>query len=96
MGYIDKLKLIYLQQTVVTGLITQNDFFINDVENWINSIIKKSFRNLFNTHICRYKDYKNKKIRVAGSVGYYFNKQLIEVAAEFNLKIDQIEKEQEK
>jgi hypothetical protein len=55
-------------------------------------MIKKTFRDLFKIHICKYSNYQKEKIRVTGSVAYYFKKQLIEVASEFNLEIDLIVK----
>ena len=58
----------------------------------INNLIKKSFSDLFLHHITKYEDYTDLKIRVTGSVGFYFQNQLKEVAKDFNAHIDFIEK----
>jgi N-acetylglucosamine kinase-like BadF-type ATPase len=65
---------------------------VNSNDSYVNKIIKKTFRDLFKIHICKYKNYQKHKIRVTGSIGYHFKKQLIEAASEFNAKIDLIEK----
>ncbi|MFC2152470.1 ATPase [Bacteroidota bacterium] len=59
---------------------------------FVNSIITKSFTDLFEKHITKYDDYQNQNIRIAGSVGYYFQDDLQKIAKEFNTKIDLFEK----
>lgn len=58
----------------------------------MNTLVKKSFSDLFINHITKYENYNNFKIRVTGSVGFHFQNQLKEVAKEFNAHIDLIEK----
>ena len=58
----------------------------------MNTLVKKSFTDLFLNHITKYENYNNFKIRVTGSIGFYFQNQLKEVAKEFNAHIDLIEK----
>ena len=58
----------------------------------MNTLVKKSFSDLFINHITKYENYNNFKIRVTGSIGFYFQNQLKEVAKEFNAHIDLIEK----
>lgn len=62
-----------------------NDLIISDM-------IRKSFTDLFTSQITKYKSYINCKIRVAGSVGFYFKDQLKEVAKRYNSNIDLIER----
>lgn len=57
-------------------------------DSTIEKIIMKSFTDLFLNHITKYDNYENYKIRVTGSVGFYFQEQLKEVAKEFNTQID--------
>ncbi|PLX16042.1 MAG: hypothetical protein C0597_08165 [Marinilabiliales bacterium] len=56
--------------------------------NVIQDIIYKSFNDLFNTHIIKYKNYHQYKIRATGSIAYYFKDYLNKVASEFNTSID--------
>ena len=87
------LHKIYKEPYPNRFLASFGEFILSHKSNsYINNIIKKAFRNLFEIHICKYNDYKNEKIRVTGSVGFHFKEQLNEVAAEFNLKIGLIEK----
>lgn len=98
--FMDKHKLskdeilhkVYKESYPNRFLASFTEFILSHSSNaYVNDIIKKTFRDLFKIHICKYKDYENRKIRVTGSVGYHFKKQLIEVATEFDLKIDLIE-----
>jgi N-acetylglucosamine kinase-like BadF-type ATPase len=59
----------------------------------ISEIITKSFHDLFTKHISKYEDYCNAKIRVTGSIAFYFKNYLHIAAKNFNAKIDLIEKE---
>jgi len=61
-------------------------------DSFLNTLVKKSFTDLFLNHITKYENYTNFKIRVTGSVGFHFQNQLKEVAKEFNAHIDLIEK----
>ncbi len=87
------LHKVYKEPYPNRFLASFTEFILSHSSNThINDIIKKTFRDLFKIHICKYKDYNSQKIRVTGSVGYHFKKQLFEVASEYNLKIDLIEK----
>ncbi len=69
------------------------EFISKHKENsFLNTLVKKSFTDLFLNHVTRYDNYTNCKIRVTGSVGFHFQNQLKEVAKEFNAHIDLIEK----
>jgi N-acetylglucosamine kinase-like BadF-type ATPase len=86
------LQKVYKENYPNRFLASFTEFIlIHSSNSYINNIIKKTFRDLFKIHICKYKDYQEHKIRVTGSIGYHFRKQLIEVAAEFNSEIDLIE-----
>lgn len=65
----------------------------NSNDNYIINIINKSFTDLFEKHICKYENYKNLKIRLTGSISFYFEKFIRKVANDFNASIDLIEKE---
>jgi N-acetylglucosamine kinase-like BadF-type ATPase len=58
----------------------------------INDLIIKSFTDLFLNNITKYPNIENLKIRITGSIGFYFKNQLKEVARNFNLNIDLIDK----
>lgn len=58
----------------------------------IDKIVKKSFSDLFLNHITKYENYQHFKIRVTGSIGFYFQDQLKEVAKNFKTQIDLIER----
>lgn len=61
-------------------------------DSFLNTLVQKSFTDLFLNHITKYENYTNFKIRVTGSIGFHFQNQLKEVAKEFNAHIDLIEK----
>jgi len=58
----------------------------------IKEIIKKSFDDLFVKHIKPYKDFTKYKIRAVGSVAFYFQDLLSEVASTFDTNIERVEK----
>ena len=87
------LQKVYKEPYPNRFLASFTEFLLLNIENAsVNEIIKKTFRDLFKIHICKYSNYQKEKIRVTGSVAYYFKKQLVEVASEFNLEIDLIVK----
>jgi N-acetylglucosamine kinase-like BadF-type ATPase len=89
----DILHKVYKEPYPNRFLASFTEFILLNIDNaFINEMIKKTFRDLFKIHICKYSNYQKEKIRVTGSVAYYFKKQLIEVASEFNLEIDLIVK----
>lgn len=59
----------------------------------IQTIIDKSFIDLFEKHICKYINYKNEIIRATGSIAHYFEKDLKKIAANYELDIDLITKD---
>ncbi len=61
-------------------------------DSCINSMIIKSFTDLFVNNITKYENYYNYDLRFAGSIGFQFKKQLKEVAGSFNVTIDLIER----
>lgn len=89
----DILYKIYKEPNPNRFLASFCDFVLKHNQNsTIDKIIKKSFTDLFLNHITKYESYQNYKIRVTGSVGFYFREQLKEVAKDFNIHIDLIER----
>jgi N-acetylglucosamine kinase-like BadF-type ATPase len=89
----DILYKIYKEPNPNRFLASFCDFILKHSQNpTIDKIIKKSFTDLFLKHITRYANYQDYKIRVSGSVGFYFQEQLKEVAKDFNTHIDLIER----
>jgi len=69
-------------------------FIANNISNeYIYSLVKLSFTKLFNNYICKYENWEKHKIRTVGSVAYFFNNILNEVANEYNTDIDNCIKE---
>jgi glucosamine kinase len=56
----------------------------------VEAVINQSFSMLFENYICKYPDYKSNKIRVTGTIGHIFEKELKLVADQYNCKIDLI------
>ncbi len=68
-------------------------FILDHSKNeFIKRIIKKSFKDLFLKHIVKYENYTSYNIRITGSVGFYFQEFLYEIAEEFKATIDLIER----
>lgn len=87
----DILRKVYREPFPNSFLASFCEFISNNSEyKQIDELIKSSFNHLFRNHICKYPEYKKFKIRVLGSTGYYFEKQLKEVAAEYKIYIDLI------
>lgn len=87
----DILRKVYREPFPNSFLASFCEFISGNSENeQIDSIIKSSFNLLFKNHICKYPDYKKYKIRVLGSTGFYFEKQLKEVAKKYAVEIDLI------
>jgi len=64
----------------------------NQAEPFLAELIKKSFQDLFDKHITRYKNYSSYKVRISGSIAFYFEEFIKEAGTEFDAKIDLIEK----
>ncbi|MFC2096148.1 hypothetical protein ACFLQ3_00440 [Bacteroidota bacterium] len=61
-------------------------------EKFINSLVLKSFADLFDKHVTKYDNYKDVKIGIVGSIGFYFQSHLKDVAKQYNIDINLIEK----
>ncbi|MDB4089433.1 hypothetical protein N9544_07395 [Flavobacteriales bacterium] len=57
---------------------------------YYKSLVKRSFVMLFELHITQILDFKKYKLGFVGSVAYYFQDILKEVATEFDIKIDRV------
>lgn len=60
--------------------------------NYLNELVKKSFRAFFETYILKYPDFEKLPLKFMGSVALYHENILKEVAAEYGLSINSIEK----
>lgn len=61
-------------------------------EEGIQRIIEKSFVDLFEKHISRYKKYKSYTIKAVGSIAFYFREILNHVALKYDTQIDEVVK----
>ena len=55
------------------------------------NIVRKSFAEFFDCYICKYPNHKNYPLHSVGSIGYYFQEILSEVAKIKNVSIGTIE-----
>lgn len=62
----------------------------NIKESYCSSLVKKCFSEFIENHICRYDDYKELPMGCVGSVGFYFQDILREVANENNVRLGKI------
>lgn len=60
--------------------------YMNDP--FIQEMIRKGFRELFEKQIMKVEGWQNQKIRFAGSIAYYFKSVLKEIATEYGTSID--------
>ncbi len=89
----DILFKVYKEPNPNRFLASFCDFILeHSKDSTIDKIVRKSFSDLFLNHITKYENYQNYKIRATGSVGFYFQDQLKEVAKDFKTQIDLIEK----
>ncbi|MCG8411874.1 MAG: ATPase [Bacteroidales bacterium] len=56
-------------------------------------IIERSFNQLFVKHICKYENYKELPLRATGSVAFFYEKELNEVAKKYDTKFEKIIRE---
>ena len=59
-------------------------------EPYCSELVKRRFTEFFESHICRYDDYKELDMGCVGSVGFYFKDILKEVADEHNVKLGKV------
>lgn len=62
----------------------------NIKESYCSSLVKKCFNEFVENHICRYDNYKELPMGCVGSVGFYFQDILREVATENNVMLGKI------
>jgi len=58
----------------------------------IRDIAQSSFRAFFQNQVCRYTDYKQKKVSFIGSVSFHYADVIKQVATEFDVQIGEITK----
>jgi len=59
-------------------------------EPYCRDLVKNRFTEFFESHICRYDNYKELPMGCVGSVGFYFKDILKEVADEHNIRLGKI------
>jgi glucosamine kinase len=57
---------------------------------FIQEMIRKGFRELFEKQIMKVEGWRNQKIRFAGSIAYYFKSALKDIATEYGTAIDAV------
>lgn len=62
----------------------------NEENDYLKEIIKDSFRSLFKNQIRKYSNYESYSLSFVGSIAFYYEVYLREVAKEFNLNIKTI------
>jgi glucosamine kinase len=58
--------------------------------SYIKNILRSSFGDFFLNLVCKYQDYGRFNFNCVGTVGFFFKKQLSEVADSYNIKIGEI------
>lgn len=87
------LDIIYNQENPNKFLASFSPFVADNIYHlYFTELVKKSFRSFFETYIINYPDYKKQLLKFMGSVALIYEKLLNEVAAEFDLSINSIEK----
>jgi N-acetylglucosamine kinase-like BadF-type ATPase len=67
------------------------EFYADHLSNqYIFDMVSNSFREFFENQIKQYKGYKKLPVSFVGSVAFFFEPLLRQIAAEFELKIDQV------
>jgi glucosamine kinase len=62
-------------------------------DKFMHELIKKAFRDFFDTHIVHYKKHKTVPVNFVGSVAFLFQDELKQVAKEYKVRIDTIIKQ---
>jgi N-acetylglucosamine kinase-like BadF-type ATPase len=91
---LDRSKIInsiYIKQDANLFLAQFSKFIYQNIDKqYFKSLVKDSFRILFSMHLTQISDSKNNKLGFVGSVAFYFQDVLKEVAAEYNMEIHNI------
>ena len=86
------IESVYRNQFPNRYLASFTKFMAKNIENQsIKKIVKNSFRELFSRKLSKY-DLQNHEIAFVGSIAFHFSDILKEVADEYNVTINQIEK----
>jgi len=85
------LDAVYNQEKPSKFLASFTTFISENLSNkYLQSLIYSSFRGFFSEQICKYFKYKEAPISCVGSIAYYFQDFLKEVANENGVKIQKI------
>lgn len=85
---IDILNAVYKESFPNRFLASFSPFIyknINDIE--VLTLVKSCFNAFFDKHICRYDNYKKNQLHLVGSVAYYYQDIISEIASEKGLTI---------
>lgn len=67
------------------------EFYTDHLSNkYIFDMVSNSFREFFVNQIKQYSDYKTKPVSFVGSVAFFFEPLLRQIASEFGVKVDQV------
>ncbi len=84
-------QAVYKEQLPNRFLATFSKFVHTHVDHpYFFSLVDDAFMKFFERYIIQYPDYKKYPLRVLGSVGFYFSKQLHARAAMYDVHIDKI------
>lgn len=61
--------------------------------NYIHELLMNNFRDFMTLYVCNYPDYQNVKVHFVGSIAFYFEEELKDVAKELNVTIGNIVKQ---
>ena len=82
---------VYKEQRPNQFLASFTLFLSENMEDpYVHRLVYDGFKKLFEHQICRIEGWDNLKIRTTGSVAFYFQSILSEVAGEFKTSIDKI------
>jgi N-acetylglucosamine kinase-like BadF-type ATPase len=91
---LDRSKIIYsiYRKPNANLFLAQFSKFVyqNIDKKYFKNLVKNSFRILFKVHLTQITNSKNYKLGFVGSVAFYFQDLLKEVAAEFDMEIEKI------
>jgi len=87
------LDIIYNKENPNNFLASFSPFVAENIDYlYLQKLVKKSFRSFFETYIIKYPDYEELPLRFMGSVALIHENLLREVADEFDLTINSVEK----
>ncbi|MFT4645148.1 MAG: glucosamine kinase [Planctomycetota bacterium] len=90
LSHLEFTKNVYGAKNANVFLASFMKFISVRKENiYLQEMIKDGFRLFFKNHVCCFPNYKQVKTNFIGSIGFYFQEEIIEVAKEFDIKVGQ-------